>query len=629
MTKKVLYLIDSEKISEKTKKQINLEKNCVIICLNHIIDNDFKKHKIKTLNEKEILGVGDYLEIDKLTYDISKEWCKNNKLEKDLTYNGINLGLTIQNELFQNLLKYIHRIFLVKKSLEIIKPDLVFTTHSNKILDLIAYEICIVNKIKIEKLNDPPKEFKNKFNKVNFSLNIFGKNIEVSISQNQFKILKNIYEFMSNQRFNLMTVFKQKKGKGKTILFLDFNLNWHESLFEKYFKLGFNIECLNNRKPLLWDNSSLKIAKKFNIKKLSLNKSEERVEVDFNNIIKKINFKNSNLENIFTIKEFDFLKIFENELMDICKKRFKETINVIIQVEKLLNSRKIDLVWTLDDWGFDKTIINISKNKKIPTCLFLAGSLQILKPEGKLWPMVFAKQRIADKIFLWGENDMKNSIECGADPEKIVIGGAPKYDKIFFNSKKSEDYILILTGGFPSTTYSYFNSISVINEFKVLFEKTLEEVKKLNKKIIIKRHPTQGPQEILDIIEIIKRIIPDALILKDANTIELISNASLIITVNSTVLDESIILDKPIIYLPYIKNDIGIPYSKLNAVIEVSNPEKIEESIHNCLFDNITKKKLENGRKEFLEKIISFQGNASEKHVEISLKMIEGVQEKE
>ena len=213
MTKKVVYLIDSEKISEKTKKQINLEKNCEIICLNHVIDNKFKKYKIETLDEKKILETADYSEIDKLSYDISKEWCKNNKLEKDLTYNGINLGYTLQNELFQNLLKYVHRIFLVKKSLEIIKPDLVFTTYSNKILDLIAYEICSANQIKIEKLDEPPKGFENKFDKVNFALNIFGKNIELSISENQFKILKNIYEFMSNQRFNLMTVFKQKKGK--------------------------------------------------------------------------------------------------------------------------------------------------------------------------------------------------------------------------------------------------------------------------------------------------------------------------------------------------------------------------------------------------------------------------------
>ena len=68
-------------------------------------------------------------------------------------------------------------------------------------------------------------------------------------------------------------------------------------------------------------------------------------------------------------------------------------------------------------------------------------------------------------------------------------------------------------------------------------------------------------------------------------------------------------------------------YSK--SVELINNLEKIEESIQKCLFDNITKKKLEEGRKEFLEKIISFQGNAAEKHVQISLKMINDAQKNE
>ena len=61
----------------------------------------------------------------------------------------------------------------------------------------------------------------------------------------------------------------------------------------------------------------------------------------------------------------------------------------------------------------------------------------------------------------------------------------------------------------------------------------------------------------------------------------------------------------------------------------ILNNPKIEESIQKCLFDNITKKKLEEGRKEFLEKIISFQGNVAEKHVQISLKMINDAQKNE
>ena len=407
------------------------------------------------------------------------------------------------------------------------------------------------------------------------------------------------------------------------ILFLDFNLNWHESLFEKYHEKNFGIYCLNNRRPLLWDTNSLKLAKKFNINKVDLSKKIND-ENQCDEIIRKvrISLKKKVINHLFTINDFDFKEEIKSEIYDTCKKRFQKTIKLILQVENFLNSTKIDLIWSLDDWGFDKTLVNLAKTKNIPSCLFLAGGLQVLKPGGNLWPLWFAKQRTSDKIFLWGENDFKNCIECEADPTKLVIAGAPKYDKIFSKNTTSEDYIIILTGGFPSTQYSYFNSVSFIQDFQRLFENTLHEVKKFNKKIIVKRHPTQGPQEILDFNEIISRIIPEAKILKNANTIELISKASLVITVCSTVLEESIILNKPIIFLPYLKEDIGIPYAKTGAVIEIDDQENLNGIINNCLFDENTKTKLEKGRKEFLKNIISYPGDAANKHVEISLKMI-------
>lgn len=629
MTENILYILDSDSLSKNFLDEIKIKKEYSIICLNHVIEKKCKKHNLKIISEDDILSKSDYLEIDELTYNISKNWCTNNNLETYLTFHGINLGLTLQNEIFQNLSKYIHRIFLIEKGLKKIQPNTVFTTHSKDFFDSIPYEICFSRGIKTEILKELITKFRqNKFDKVNFSVNVFGKNLEFSVSHNQFSYLKKFYEFYINTRYSFMTLFEKRTKERKSILFLDFNLNWHEPFIKKYFENKFNIYCLNNRRPLLWDNNSLKIAKKFNIKKINLPKINNENKSEYFEIIKNLkhNFQNNNLNQLFTVQNFDFWKYYEAELFNICKKRFNETINVITQVEKFLGSTKIDLVWTLDDWGFDKTIINVCKMKNIPTCLFLAGGLQVLKPEGKLWPLLFAKQRIADKMFLWGENDMQNCIECGADSNKLVIGGAPRYDKTFSEKKRSEDYILILTGGFPSTQYSYFNSISFIQNFQNLFEKMLQEVMVVNKKIIVKRHPTQGPQEIIDFPEIITRIIPSAIILKNANTLELISNASLVITVQSTVLEESIILGKPIIYLPYLKGDVGIPYAKYDAVMEITNPEQLHQAIHDCLFDENTRKKLEEGRKKFLKKIISFQRNASEKHVEISLKLMKEFQ---
>ncbi len=624
MDNRILYILDSDYLTPKVFEQIKAEKNCSVLCLNHIIKNQFENQKLETISDEDILQELDYVRIDKITYDISKNWCVDNKFEKELMFKGINLGLTIQNELFQNVLKYVGRIVLIQKTLERIQPTEVYTTHGNKILDSIPLKICENNKIKSKILDGVQiRSQENKFDKVNFSLNILKNNIDLTVTNNQFNFLKRCYECYTNTRFRFMTLFEKEQKFKKSILFLDFNLNWHESLFEKYFAKKIQIYCLNNRRPLLWNSNSLKLAKKFHIKKINLTKNDDE-EKEYHRILKKLesDLKKKESDEIFCIENFDLWQDLKIEIYDICKKRFKNTIKIITQVEKFLHSTKIDLVWTLDDWGFNKTLVNLCKTKNIPTCLFLAGGLQVIKPEGRLWPLWFAKQRTADKIFLWGENDLQNSIDCGADSTKLVIGGAPKYDKRFFEDKIDEGYIIILTGGFPSTQYSYFNSISFIEKFQRLFERTLYEVKKFNKKIIVKRHPTQGPQEVLDFNEIISRIIPEAIILKNANTMDLISKASLVITVRSTVLQESIILDKPIIFLPYLKEDVGIPYTKSGAVIEINDKENIEKIIHQCLFDENTKRKLKVGRKEFLKNIISFPGNAAEKHVEISLKMI-------
>jgi hypothetical protein len=623
MNKNTLYILDSESISQNVLDKIKSKKNCFIVCLNHIVQNELQKNDIKTVFEENILEENDYIEIDELTYNISKNWCQNNNLEKHLTFHKINLGLTLQNEIFQNLLKYVHRIFLIEKSIQKFQPELVLTTYDKGILGSIPYKICVSRGIKTEILEElTTRIIENKFDKVNFAINIFGKNLELSVSHNQFVNLKKIYELYANTRYNFSTLLQKEQRNEKSILFLDFNLTSHERLFEKFSENRFNIFCLNNRRPLLWDSKSIQLAKKLEIKKVSLKKIENEIQSEYNSTIKNLNkdFQNNNLESLFTIKKFNFWKSFQTELVDTCIKRFKETMMLIVQIEKFLDSTDIEFVWTLDDWGFDKTIVNICKIRKIPVYLFLAGSLQMIRTEEKIWPLFFAKQRIADKIFLWGENDMQNCIASGIEPDKLTIGGAPKYDDMFLKKTKREEYILILTGGFPSTQHSYFHSVSMIQKFQKLFERTLYEAKKFNKKIIVKRHPTQGPQEIIDFSEIITRIVPEAKILKNADTLELVLNAALIITVKSTVLEESIILEKPVIYLPYLNDDFGIPYAKLDAVIEISDENQIHQTIHDCLFDRNTRQKLQQGRKKFLEKTISFQGNAAKRHVDESLK---------
>ena len=66
------------------------------------------------------------------------------------------------------------------------------------------------------------------------------------------------------------------------------------------------------------------------------------------------------------------------------------------------------------------------------------------------------------------------------------------------------------------------------------------------------------------------KIIPNAIVLKESNTAELISKASLVIATPSTVVEETILLNKPIILIPYIPSNNRIPYASMGAVIEIN-----------------------------------------------------------
>ncbi len=618
---KILYILENS-ITKKLENEIKNNKNCSVLTLDFELKKNLEKIGIKTIDEQDFLNFDDYEEIDNHTLNFSRNWFTGKKIENILEYNNINIGLMLQNELYQNIIKYVHRIKLIEKILYKINPEKVLTIFSNDIMGKIPQKVCLSNNFNTKIIpNYSNLKNKNKFDQVNFSIKILGKNKDIIISKKQFTYIKKIFEFYWDIRSNLMnSKINKSKSKGKSILFLDFNLMWHKSFLELLNGKNYKLMFLNNRRPIIWDFNSLNIAKQFPIIKINLPKIEKEIQKEYTELIHKFkkNICEIEMTAFFRFSNFDFWEIFKPELEKIIENRTKNIMILIKKMKKFLENEKIDVVWTLDDWGDDRIIVEICKQYKIPICNLLSGSMSVQKPDGRRWILPgLVGERFADKLCIWGENDKKNCEEANVNMEKIVIGGAPRYDKLFFKQKIDNDYILILTGGFPSTANSYFLSTSMILNFEKLLENTLMEVKKFRKKVIIKRHPTQGSTEIINLNKMFSRILPDAIILKDANTIELISKATLIISMQSTVVEESIILDKPIILLPYLKNDDGLPYVSCGAVIEVDKSEKIFQAIHDCLYDDSTKEKLKIGRKSFLDKVFSFQGSSSKKHLQV------------
>jgi len=378
---------------------------------------------------------------------------------------------------------------------------------------------------------------------------------------------------------------------------------------------------MNNRRPIIWNNKSLEIAKKIRFEKIDTvgYKIEENEEIllNMNKLIKKY-FNHDQ----FTFSSIELGKYFMEIILKIIKKRLPEIILKIEYYKKLIKDRKIDGVWVLDDFGDDKVAVNVFQNSNIPVGVFLAGNLTSQWKDGICTVESFVIDRTGDKLIIWGGNDYKNCVESKVNLEKIEIGGAPRYEKFKKIITVDNNYILILTGAFPSTAWSLFLSSSFIIEFENKVNQVFLELKKFNKKIILKRHPTQGKNEIINYEKMLLKIIPDAIVLKESNTTELISKATLVIATPSTVVEETILLNKPIILIPYIPNNNRIPYASTGAVIEINDENTIYEKIKDCLFNEKIKDELAKGRKRFIQKVFNNINSSSEQHNEIMLKLI-------
>jgi len=626
MMKNTLYILE-DKITNQLENEIINEKDYSVLALDIHLKKYLESINIKTLDEDKFLDFNDYEEIDNKVLDLSRNWFMGNEFESILQYNNMNIGFMLQHEFYQNLIKCLHRIKLIQKIIHEINPEKILTIFSDDIMGQIPHRISLSNNIKTEVIqNISNVKKKSKFEQVNFAINIFNKSIDITISKKQFEYLKKIVGIYWDTKLKLFNKpINQLKQKRKSILLLDFNLIWHESFLKKLNEENYNLLFLNNRRPIIWNNESLSIAKQFPITKVNLPKIEKEIQSEYIEFIIKFKqkIKEIKLNKFFEFCNFDFWEIFKSELEQIVEKRSKNIIILNKKINKFLDKENIDVVWTQDDWGYDRIIVKTCQQQKIPICCLLSGSMSIYRPEGRLWILPgMLGERIADKLCIWGESDLESCKDANVNLEKIEIGGAPKYEKLFSKEKKDEDYILILTGGFPATANSYFLSTSVILNYEKLLKKILVEVKKFNKKVIIKRHPTQGPNEIINFKKMFSKILPDAIVLKDVNIIDLISKAKIIISMPSTVVEESIILDKPIILIPYLNNDNGMKYASSGAVMTIRESDDIYQIIQKCLYDKHTKEKLKQGRKKFLETSFSYQNSSSKKHLEIMEKLL-------
>jgi hypothetical protein len=621
----VIFLLTENDVTRNTINEIKKYQNPIVIPLTFKTIDVLNSFQIKFLLNEDFLSPIDHEGIDTSSYKIAQKWWHNKDLQNILAYKGINIALLPESELISSLLQFIHRICLIDKIFLRFKPDAVYFSNSQKSISRIPELFQKKYNFSIKYIDSISSEKNFRFDNYVIGFDLFGKTKEFKISRKFFFRIKKYYQKFWDILYSLSS-FSKKQKITKSVLLFDFNLITHNSIVESLSNTEFGLLFFNSRRPLIWNKLSLSISKKFNFRKLSIPDNFHKVHPNLNNIInnmEKFNENNDYFSNFFSINDISFWSIYKNNFLDFCSSRFSEILFFIDSFNNLLDAENIKLLLTLDDsQPFERTAILICKQRMIPTIFSLTTNLNIFHDGKRNWKIFMINKIFADKFTISGDLSKQICLDHKVELEKLVVTGNPRYDGIF-NEKllKFDNTVLLCLSGLPGVAWSTFLSISFISAYEKFIKAIFISLSKTNRKVIIKIHPSTDTS-IIDVNSLISKFLPDAKIYKNADTFELISKCDVVISPPSSVINESLILDKPVLMLKYLKNDSGIPYEKYGALLSTELTDNIDNKINQILFDHETREKLSLGRKKYLEYTFTHQGNASNELIQLIRKLI-------
>jgi len=158
------------------------------------------------------------------------------------------------------------------------------------------------------------------------------------------------------------------------------------------------------------------------------------------------------------------------------------------------------------------------------------------------------------------------------------------------------------------------HQISNIIKFENYVGQICKIITAMKKKLIIKIHPSF---HVFDFTEMIKKISPDIEVISAGSIMKLINSCDVMIATNhTTAILESYLLQKPVICLPIIDYNFGVPTlfdfnSEMNITIE-----KFESTLEKLLGNKNFKNTIISRQNEFVENYLANHGNSSKKLLE-------------
>ena len=584
---------------------------------------NYQTHKyLEKLNVDHFIG-DRYLEkndmdsADQNAVNLTQSWYDHNELKSFLIYKQTNLGHFLELDLLRYFIDIFKTIKIIQNiiSKENPKNIIALTSINNFIKELTISKKINFSDIEAENLK------KLHYDRINIKFNLKSLPISFNISRRKFQTIKHISEIFIYRIFN----FYSKPSNSESILLLDFNPTIYENLLVELSKSNKNILLLNQRRPAIWNSKSLRIVKNSKAKILDLTyysrflKTSE-LEQAKNSLIKlQTMWKNENvLEEIFSIENISFWNSIKKSFIETCNRRFEESINRIMLLEKLFeNNNIINILEWAETGQEEKEVLSVAKRMQINSIMLQHAMYSTAKIWDKFGRFLarFSYPLISDQQAVWGDLTEKYAISHGNHPSKIFKTGSPRHDP-FFNHKstKSDSGLVLLATTGASGIFTQGSTTDLFIKFDTFVREVYEVMKKFpDKKLIVKPHPQSD--FINNVTELIKSIDPNIPIIYDTNLPELISKCDAVISFNtSTILLESIIMNKPAIDLQIEDWANENEITKMNAIYSIDKISEIEDGLRKVLYDPNVKNELEKNSKKFIDKFLVNHGTAS-KHV--------------
>ena len=585
---------------------------------NQIISFDYNSHKNLNLGSIEHETSDKFItqentnEIQNHLYIFSK-WYDVKSIQKYFMIGDLNIGQLLQEQFIDYMIKFLKKFFEFKKIYEKF-PNSTFISSG------ILYEISAIFSSNVQKI-DTDEEVNYDFvhDNVRIDLNLGKNKINFSLSSSKYKKIKHFSEKFTQSLFE-----PKATPNSRNVLLVELSTEIYQNLLEESRNHNVNLIQFGIRRPAIWSMNTFKIIKNSKcgiITPDSLIDSKLKIKIQeqknlITNQISDLYKQDEILSKYFSYDGYSFWHTIKPIIQKLFEKKVEEIARNIQTIKTLFQRIKIDTIMISSEIGITEQIV-ISESKKhgIKLILLQHGIYYDTKEavETNLSKGLYPIK--SDKFLVWGkisENNLKN-IDI-IEPTKLKIIGHPKYDswKSISMGKDSSSVLLTLTG--PEHMFIQGHQISNIIKFENHVEQICRTVIAMKKKLIIKIHPSF---HVFDFSEMIKKISSDIEVISTGSIMELINSCDIMIATNyTTAILESYLLQKPVICLPIIDYNLGIPtLFDFNAETNISI-EKLQMTLEKLLHDKNFKNKTIQRQNEFVENYLTDHENSSKKLLE-------------